>query len=261
MRIIVASCIVILNQRFHAGPLCRDTGRVDWGLALAVDRDETARRSGEATLLPSSGSQEPELRAVDQLAHQLICRPSKPMTAIMLIGAPMCIVLGVMLYKILFGKVPYQAPRPGADPRVSQARKPDTTATSQCVGSTRRCQQFVCERWPKIPVIVIRRRSTWPRTSKNWLVMNQSVRIKPGSANLMRWVRKHRVFSHDVGRLNHCVCDFSVDCSGRSGNIRSERKPAAHTSVMLRDQTAEAARIESLRATALVSCGHDCGRY
>ncbi len=30
---------------------------VDWGLALAVDRDEKAKRSGEATLMPNSGSQ------------------------------------------------------------------------------------------------------------------------------------------------------------------------------------------------------------
>ncbi len=80
---------------------------VDWGLALAVDRDETARQSGELTLMPSSGSQAggsgggpagtPAYMAPEQARDcDYVDRRADIYS------------LGVVLYKVLCGQVPYK---------------------------------------------------------------------------------------------------------------------------------------------------------
>jgi serine/threonine protein kinase len=80
---------------------------VDWGLALAVDRDETAKRSGEVTLMPSSGSQAggssggpagtPAYMAPEQARD---CDHVNRHADIY--------SLGVVLYKVLCGQLPYK---------------------------------------------------------------------------------------------------------------------------------------------------------
>ncbi len=81
---------------------------VDWGLALSVDRDEMARRSGESTLMPNAGSKSgsenssggpagtPNYMSPEQAAeNEMVDRRADIYS------------LGVMLYKILCGQVPF----------------------------------------------------------------------------------------------------------------------------------------------------------
>ena len=85
-----------------------ETLLVDWGLALPISRDQQARASGEATLMPSSGSSggdsagggagTPAYMSPEQIAGT---QPPSPTGDIY--------SLGVTLYKILCGQGPFRA--------------------------------------------------------------------------------------------------------------------------------------------------------
>lgn len=85
-----------------------DTLVVDWGLAMPINRDETARASGEHTLMPSSGSGgssggttggpvgTPAYMSPEQAAGVLGLGPATDIFS-----------LGATLYKVLTGRAPY----------------------------------------------------------------------------------------------------------------------------------------------------------
>lgn len=85
-----------------------DTLVVDWGLAMPINRDETARASGEQTLMPSSGSGgssggttggpvgTPAYMSPEQAAGVLGLGPATDIFS-----------LGATLYKVLTGRAPY----------------------------------------------------------------------------------------------------------------------------------------------------------
>ncbi|MGC4003771.1 MAG: serine/threonine protein kinase [Pirellulales bacterium] len=80
---------------------------VDWGLAFSVDRDEMAKRSGEATLMPMAGSQAGGSTG-GPAGTPAYMSPEQAFDCDNVDRRADVYSLGTMLYKILCGKVPYK---------------------------------------------------------------------------------------------------------------------------------------------------------
>jgi eukaryotic-like serine/threonine-protein kinase len=224
---------------------------VDWGLALAVDRDETARRSGEATLLPSSGSQA-GTSSGGPAGTPAYMSPEQADDCDHVDRRADVYSLGVMLYKILCGKVPYQAPRPVQILELVKQGNP--IPPKQVNSSVPSALSAVCLRaMAKEPNDRYQTALDLAKDIENWLADEPvSAYQEPGSANLMRWVRKHRVLAMTLmGSLVAFAILASIAAVGLGTYAQNESQ--LRTAADAARQTAEAARIESLRATALLA--------
>jgi serine/threonine protein kinase len=85
-----------------------DTLVVDWGLAMPVDRDDSARASGEATLMPSSNSESSGGGTGGPVGTPAFMSPEQATGVVTLTQATDIFSLGAMLYKMLCGRSPYR---------------------------------------------------------------------------------------------------------------------------------------------------------
>ncbi|MDA0283277.1 MAG: protein kinase [Planctomycetota bacterium] len=85
-----------------------DTLVVDWGLAMPIDRDESARASGEQTLMPTSGSSTSSGGSSGGPVGTPAYMPPEQAAGIPNL-TPACDIfsLGATLYKLLVGQAPY----------------------------------------------------------------------------------------------------------------------------------------------------------
>jgi serine/threonine protein kinase len=84
-----------------------DTLVVDWGLAMPINRDDSAKASGEATLMPSSGN-DSSGGTGGPVGTPGFMSPEQATGAERLTAATDIFSLGAMLYKILTGRSPYR---------------------------------------------------------------------------------------------------------------------------------------------------------
>jgi serine/threonine protein kinase len=85
-----------------------DTLVVDWGLAMPINRDETARASGEHTLMPSSGSDNSSGGSTGgPVGTPAYMSPEQAAGVVGLGPATDIFSLGATLYKVLTGRAPY----------------------------------------------------------------------------------------------------------------------------------------------------------
>jgi len=85
-----------------------DTLVVDWGLAMPINRDETARASGEQTLMPSSGSGGSSGGTTGgPVGTPAYMSPEQAAGVVGLGPATDIFSLGATLYKMLIGTAPY----------------------------------------------------------------------------------------------------------------------------------------------------------
>jgi serine/threonine protein kinase len=86
-----------------------DTLVVDWGLAMAIDRDDTARASGEQTLMPTSGSENSSNSSTGgPVGTPAYMSPEQATGIFNLKPAADIFSLGATLYKLLTGTAPYK---------------------------------------------------------------------------------------------------------------------------------------------------------
>jgi serine/threonine-protein kinase len=79
---------------------------VDWGLAMPVDRDDSARASGEETLMPSSGTSSSSGSTGGPVGTPAFMSPEQANGAIVRPASDI-FSLGATLYKLLTGHAPY----------------------------------------------------------------------------------------------------------------------------------------------------------
>jgi len=85
-----------------------DTLVVDWGLAMAIDRDDTARASGEQTLMPGSGSGNSSGGSTGgPVGTPAFMSPEQAEGVTNLAPASDIYALGATLYKLLTGRAPF----------------------------------------------------------------------------------------------------------------------------------------------------------
>ena len=81
---------------------------VDWGLALAINRDDTARASGEETLMPAGGSGSSSGSTGGAVGTPAYMSPEQAAGLPKLTPSADIFSLGATLYKLLTGQAPYR---------------------------------------------------------------------------------------------------------------------------------------------------------
>lgn len=81
---------------------------VDWGLALAINRDDSARASGEETLMPTANSSSSSGSTGGAVGTPAYMSPEQAAGLPHLTPAADVFSLGATLYKILTGRAPYR---------------------------------------------------------------------------------------------------------------------------------------------------------
>jgi serine/threonine protein kinase len=85
-----------------------DTLVVDWGLAMPVNRDDSAKASGEVTLMPSSNTESSGGSGGGPVGTPAFMSPEQATGVVQLTPATDIFSLGAMLYKMLTGRAPYR---------------------------------------------------------------------------------------------------------------------------------------------------------
>ncbi len=172
-----------------------DTLVVDWGLAIPVDRDETAKASGEETLMPSTGSNEssshgpvgtPAYMSPEQ-ANGLPVRPSSDIFS-----------LGATLYKLLTGHSAYS----GDSVRevLKQARCASYERPRAIIRQIPRPLEAIClKAMAAVPAHRYQTAMELADDIDHWLADEPIVAYRESpSERLARWIRQHRVLTQSI---------------------------------------------------------------
>ena len=158
---------------------------VDWGLALPVGRQGVFKESEEKTLMPSSGSDSNRIAA----GTPVFMSPEQASGSLDLSPASDIYALGVTLYKILTGQLPF-----GGQDCLSRVRRGDFARPTQVNRQLSKALEAVClkamsllpqDRYPTAMELA--------KDIENYLAdVPVSVYREPAARKLARWARRHR---------------------------------------------------------------------
>lgn len=121
-----------------------DTLVVDWGLAMPIDRDDSARASGEETLMPMAGSGSSSGYSHGPVGTPAYMSPEQAAGAGMLTPATDIFALGCTLYRLLVGQAPYTGS--GKHEVLAKARAASFTPPREINRRVPRALEAVCLR-------------------------------------------------------------------------------------------------------------------
>lgn len=165
---------------------------VDWGLALAVDRDERAKKSGEATLMPSSGSQAGGSSG-GPAGTPAYMAPEQARDCDNVDRHADIYSLGVVLYKILCGQLPFK-----------DAHSPLQMMELLQRGNFPKPSEIDSSIPPAVEAICLKAMATQPEKRydtaldlaadlEHWLADEPvSAYREPRRATILRWVKNHQ---------------------------------------------------------------------
>ncbi len=174
-----------------------ETLMVDWGLAISVDRDDSAKASGEETLMPGSGTGSssggtgypvgtPAYMSPEQ-ANGAVVRPASDIFS-----------LGATLYKLLTGRAPYSGE--SADEVVRKARLGAWVSPRHFEKHIPRPLAAICEH--AMAIDPQQRYATALELADDlelWLSDEPVAAYHEGfSERLGRWTRHHRVWTQAI---------------------------------------------------------------
>jgi serine/threonine-protein kinase len=218
---------------------------VDWGLALAVDRDEMAKRSGEATLMPSSGSQAGGSSG-GPAGTPAYMAPEQARDCDHVDRRADIYSLGVVLYKILCGQLPYK-----------DASSPLQMMELLQRGNFPKPSEIDRSIPPALEAICLRAMATLPEKRydtaldlaadlEHWLADEPvSVYREPLLTRSFRWVKNHQHIAFAIASVVLIALVSSLVSAIGLGTY-------AQTESLLRANS-EAARQQSLRSATLLA--------
>lgn len=174
-----------------------ETLMVDWGLAMPVDRDDSAKASGEQTLMPSSGTSSssggtgcpigtPAYMSPEQ-ANGALVRPASDIFS-----------LGATLYKLLTGHAPYSGE--SVEEVVKQARSGSWIPPRYFEKRIPRPLAAICEK--AMSIESAKRYTTALELADDldlWLSGEPISAYQEGfSEQIGRWTRRHRVLTQTI---------------------------------------------------------------
>jgi len=218
---------------------------VDWGLALAVDRDETAKKSGEATLMPSSGSQAGGSSG-GPAGTPAYMAPEQARDCDHVDRRADIYSLGVVLYKILCGQLPFK-----------DANSPLQMMELLQRGNFPKPSEIDSSIPPAVEAICLRAMATDPDKRydtaldlaadlEHWLADEPvSVYREPRLTRIFRWGKNHQHIAFAIASVVLIALLSSLASAIGLGTY-------AQTESQLR-ANAEAARQQSLRSATLLA--------
>ncbi len=214
---------------------------VDWGLAIPVDRDDSAKASGEETLMPSSGTGSSSGSTGGPVGTPAFMSPEQA-TGVVVRSASDIFSLGATLYKLLTGHAPYSGE--SANEVITKARYGSFLPLRRFDKRLPRPLAAICEKAMAVdPAQRYITAMEFAEDLERWLAGEPVTAYRESfSERLARWTRLHRVWTQAILTalvVVSLVVTMAAMLLGRSAN--SER--AARTS-------AEDAQKDSLRLTA-----------
>ena len=218
---------------------------VDWGLALAVDRDERAKKSGEATLMPNSGSQAGGSSG-GPAGTPAYMAPEQARDCDNVDRRADIYSLGVVLYKILCGQLPFK-----------DANSPLQLMELLQRGNYPAPSEIDPNIPPAVEAICLRAMATQPEKRydtaldlaadlEHWLADEPvSVYREPRLTRIFRWVKNHqRIVLAIAGVVLVALVSSLVSAIGLGSYAQTESQLRAN---------AEEARQQSLRSATLLA--------
>ncbi len=220
---------------------------VDWGLALAVDRDETAKRSGEVTLMPSSGSQAggssggpagtPAYMAPEQARD---CDHVNRHADIY--------SMGVVLYKILCGQLPFKNANSPLQ-LMELLQKGKFPKPSEIDPQIPKAVEAICLK--AMATQAVDRYDTaldMAADLEHWLADEPvSVYREPRLTSIMRWVKNHQHIAFAIaGAVLIALLSSLASAIGLGSYAQNESALRAN---------AESARLQNLRTATQLAAG------
>jgi serine/threonine-protein kinase len=209
---------------------------VDWGLALPVERQGIFKESGEHTLLPATGSDSQRLAA----GTPAFMSPEQASGNLDLSPATDIYSLGVTLYKILTGKLPY-----GGQDRLSSVARGVFPRPSQVNKLAPRSLEAICLK--AMSLLPQHRYDTaldLSRDIENYLAdLPVTAFAEPLGFRFTRWLRRHRALAQALGSLLLLLAVGGFLASGwlarqarREGDLRAAAERARQSEHVLREQ-------------------------
>ena len=168
---------------------------IDWGLAIPVDRHGVFKQSGEQTLMPSSGSDSSDRGGFAGTPAYM--SPEQVSGRSELIPATDIYSLGITLYKIMLGHVPFA----GKHGQIWEAiREGNYKPPTQVDRNLSRSLEAVC-----VKAMSLRARDRYTtalhltRDIESYLADAPVIAFRePSLTKLARWTRRHRVLSQGI---------------------------------------------------------------
>lgn len=214
---------------------------VDWGLAIPVDRDDSAKASGEETLLPGSGTGSSSSSSGGPVGTPAYMSPEQANGATVRPASDI-FSLGATLYKLLTGKAPYSGE--SVHEVVTKARYGSFVPPRQFDKHMPRPLAAICEK--ALAIEPSQRYLTaldLANDLERWLADEPVVAYREGfSERLGRWTRQHRVWTQAILTalvVVSLVVTMAAILLSRSANSEREARTVA-----------EATRKDSLQLAA-----------
>jgi serine/threonine-protein kinase len=224
---------------------------VDWGLALSVNRDEVAKRSGESTILPSSGSQAGTSTG-GPAGTPAYMAPEQARDCDHVDRRADIYSLGVILYKILCGKLPYRGAH--AMEVLEQLRQGKFARPSEVDASVPRSLEAICLRaMAREPDQRYATALELVADLEHWLADEPVAAYRePPVESWTRWLRKHRTLAMSLAGALAAVAILAIGSAIALGTLANSEAQLRGEAEQARTR-AELARKQSLRAAALLA--------
>lgn len=220
-----------------------DTLVVDWGLAMPIDRDESARASGEQTLMPSSGSGTSSSGSSGGPVGTPAYMPPEQASGVPNL-TPACDIfsLGATLYKLLVGQAPYTGD--SARDTLTRARYGSFTPPREVnsdvpVGLDAIC----CKAMATDPAERYFTASEMAEDIERWLADEPiQARAETRLESCGRWIRRHREWTMAIVLMLAAVSTIGSIAAVSQGRLADSEHDARIA--------AQDAHVESLQLTA-----------
>lgn len=221
---------------------------VDWGLALPVDRDDTARASGEQTLMPSSGSGSSSGSSGSAVGTPAFMSPEQSIGGIVRPTSDI-FSLGATLYKLLSGHAPYSGE--SVHEVVAKARYASFEPLRRVDKRVPQPLASICEKAMSFdPAERYVTAMELAEDLERWLAGQQvSAYQESFSERLGRWTRLHRVWTQAILTV-FVVVSLVVAVAAMQLSRSADEEKAARTDAEKARTAAEASRQDSLKLAA-----------
>ncbi len=221
---------------------------LDWGLAVAVERDARARASGEKTLMPGGLPESSSVSGAGTIGYM---SPEQLPDSGLLVGPASDVYsLGATLYRILVGVAPIQGPANLDTWR--RIREGDYRHARQANPKTPKALAAICDKAMHVrPEDRYASALELASDLQNWMADEPvSVYREPLFERSLRWARRHRSWTTSLGVAVALVLGVSFLASILLGRMAQNERDLRAVAAEARDQSLRQSSMFAARTLA-----------